>query len=71
VADVSRQSFLVVVVIVYCGAACGFAATTRVQAGQLRVAAILLACSTVAELVHRQKSASTGTAARSGTCLEQ
>ena len=60
VRDVPRWSFQVVVVIVYCGAVCAFAATTRVQAGQLRVAATLLACSTVAELVHRHKQARIG-----------
>ena len=60
VRDVPRWSFQVVVVIIYCGAVCAFAATTRVQAGQLRVAAILLACSTVVELVHRQEQAGIG-----------
>jgi diguanylate cyclase (GGDEF)-like protein len=60
VRDAPRQSFLVVVVIIYCGAFCAFAATTRVQAGQLRVAATLLACSTVVELVHCHKQARIG-----------
>jgi GGDEF domain-containing protein len=60
VPDVPCWSFQVAVVIIYCGAVCASAATTRVQAGQLRVAAILLACSTVVELVQRQKQAGIG-----------
>jgi diguanylate cyclase (GGDEF)-like protein len=60
VRGVPRRLFHVVVVINYCAAVCAFAATTRVQDGQLRVAAILLACSTVAELVQHEKQARIG-----------
>jgi diguanylate cyclase (GGDEF)-like protein len=50
----------VIVIIIYCGAVCAFASATQVQAGQLRVAATLLACSTVVQLVQHEKQARIG-----------
>ena len=60
--DPSRHWSFPAIVVIYCGAVCAFAAMTRLQACQLRVAATLLACGMVAELVHRQQQARVGRA---------
>jgi len=57
---VPRRMLHVIAVINYCAAICAFAATTRVQAGQLTIAGTLLACSTVVELAPHEKQAKIG-----------
>jgi diguanylate cyclase (GGDEF)-like protein len=54
------QALVAVAIAGYCGAICVSAAVTRVQAGQLRLFAVLLACSAAAVELTRRTGESTG-----------